>query len=346
MAAEPLRVEREEGAEWTPAQPLLDVRGLRTWFPVRSGVVSRTVAHVHAVDGVDLTIRQGETLGLVGESWCGKSTLGRSILRLVEPTAGEVYFKGRNVVRLGHSAMRRIRREMAMIFQDPFASLDPRQNIGEILGESLDIHRLTRSRRDRRDRIAELLDLVGLSPQFATRYPHEFSGGQRQRIGIARALAVDPSFIVCDEPVSALDVSIQAQILNLLEQLQDRLHLTYLFIAHDLSVVKHISDRIAVMYVGKVVEVSVAKELYAHPQHPYTGSLLSAIPIPDPRVERERRRIILQGDVVSPVNPPSGCRFRTRCFKAQARCSESEPPLETVSDGDHLAACYFPLEAP
>ena len=343
MAAEPLPVEREAAPDWTPAQPLLDVRGLRTWFPVRSGVVSRTVAHVHAVDGVDLTIRQGETLGLVGESGCGKSTLGRSILRLVEPTGGEVYFKGRNVLRMGHSAMRRMRREMAMIFQDPFASLDPRQTIGEILGESLDIHRLTRSRRDRRERIAELLDLVGLSPQFGTRYPHEFSGGQRQRIGIARALAVDPSFIVCDEPVSALDVSIQAQILNLLEQLQDRLHLSYLFIAHDLSVVKHISDRIAVMYVGKVVEVSAAKELYAHPQHPYTGSLLSAIPIPDPRVERERRRIILQGDVVSPVNPPSGCRFRTRCFKAQPRCAESEPPLDTVRLGDHRAACFFPL---
>jgi len=343
MAAEPLPVERDAAAQWTPAQPLLDVRGLRTWFPVRSGVVGRTVAHVHAVDGVDLTIRQGETLGLVGESGCGKSTLGRSILRLVEPTGGEVYFKGRNVLGMGHSAMRRMRREMAMIFQDPFASLDPRQNIGDILGESLDIHRLTRSRRDRRDRIAELLDLVGLPPQFGRRYPHEFSGGQRQRIGIARALAVDPSFIVCDEPVSALDVSIQAQILNLLEQLQDRLHLTYLFIAHDLSVVKHISDRIAVMYVGKVVEVSVAKELYAHPQHPYTGSLLSAIPIPDPRVERGRRRIILQGDVVSPVNPPSGCRFRTRCFKAQPRCAESEPPLDTVSLGDHLAACFFPL---
>src|SRR5207248_3272415 len=256
---------------WTSSDPLVEVRALKTWFPVRSGVIGRTVAQVRAVDGVDLAIRQGETLGLVGESGCGKSTLGRSILRLVEPTSGEVFFKGRNVLRMGHSAMRRMRREMAMIFQDPFASLDPRQNIGEILGESLDIHRLTRSRRDRRDRIAELLDLVGLSPQFATRYPHEFSGGQRQRIGIARALAVDPSFIVCDEPVSALDVSIQAQILNLLEQLQDRLHLTYLFIAHDLSVVKHISDRIAVMYVGKVVEVSVVKELYAHPQHPYTG---------------------------------------------------------------------------
>jgi oligopeptide/dipeptide ABC transporter ATP-binding protein len=343
MAAEPLALGRAASANWTASDPLLDVRGLQTWFPVRSGVVGRTVAHVHAVDGVDLTIRQGETLGLVGESGCGKSTLGRSILRLVEPTAGEVFFKGRNLLRLGPSAMRRMRREMAMIFQDPFSSLDPRQSIGDILGEALDVHHLAPGRWARRERIAELLDLVGLGPQFASRYPHEFSGGQRQRIGIARALAVDPSFIVCDEPISALDVSIQAQILNLLEQLQDRLHLTYLFIAHDLSVVKHISDRIAVMYVGKVVEISAARELYARPQHPYTGSLLSAIPIPDPRIERGRQRIILQGDVVSPVSPPSGCRFRTRCFKAQPRCAESEPPLDTVRMGEHRAACFFPL---
>jgi oligopeptide transport system ATP-binding protein len=305
--------------------------------------MARTVGNVHAVDGVDLVIRQGETLGLVGESGCGKSTLGRSILRLVEPSSGEVLFKGRDVLRMGSSAMRRMRREMAMIFQDPFSSLDPRQTVGDILGEAIEIHHLRRTRRQRQERVRELLDLVGLSPDFTDRYPHEFSGGQRQRIGIARALAVDPSFIVCDEPVSALDVSIQAQIINLLERLQDQLNLTYLFIAHDLSVVKHISDRIAVMYVGKVVEVSSAKELYLHPQHPYTGSLLSAIPIPDPAVERNRERIILQGDVASPVNPPSGCRFRTRCFKAQPRCAESEPPLETVRMSDHVAACYFPL---
>jgi len=328
---------------WTSSDPLVEVRALKTWFPVRSGVIGRTVAQVRAVDGVDLAIRQGETLGLVGESGCGKSTLGRSILRLVEPTSGEVFFKGRDLLRMGSGPIRRMRREMAMIFQDPFASLDPRQSIGGILGEALDIQRLSGTRRMREERIAELLDLVGLSPRFASRYPHEFSGGQRQRIGIARALAVDPSFIVCDEPVSALDVSIQAQIINLLQQLQERLHLTYLFIAHDLSVVKHISDRIAVMYVGKVIEISGARELYARPRHPYTGSLLSAIPIPDPRIERGRERIILKGDVVSPVNPPSGCRFRTRCFKAQPRCAESEPALETVRDGEHLAACYFPL---
>jgi oligopeptide/dipeptide ABC transporter ATP-binding protein len=329
---------------WTSADPLLEVRGLKTWFPITAGVLQRTVAHVRAVDGVELTIRQGETLGLVGESGCGKSTLGRSILRLVEPTEGEVVFKGQSLTRLSGPEMRRMRREIAMIFQDPFASLDPRQTVGEIVGEPLDIHGLAQNRRQRQSRIQELLHVVGLNPNFANRYPHEFSGGQRQRIGIARALAVDPAFIVCDEPISALDVSIQAQIINLLERLQDQFNLTYLFIAHDLSVVKHISDRIAVMYLGKVVEVSGANELYRRPKHPYTASLLSAIPIPDPRVEKERRRIILTGDVPSPVNPPSGCRFRTRCFKAQPRCAESEPPLDTVKFDSHEAACYFPVE--
>src|SRR5438270_2018921 len=324
-------------------EPLVEVRGLKTWFPVRSGAISRVAGYVRAVDGVDLTINEGETLGLVGESGCGKSTLGRSILRLVEPTSGEVYFRGKNILRLRRSGMRRMRREMAIIFQDPFASLDPRQTVGGILGEALDIHRLAPGGRRRKERIAELLDLVGLSSDLAGRYPHEFSGGQRQRVGIARALAVEPSFIVCDEPISALDVSIQAQIINLLEQLQEKLHLTYLFIAHDLSVVKHISDRIAVMYVGKVIEISPARDLYARPRHPYTGSLLSAIPIPDPRLERTRERIILKGDVASALDPPSGCRFRTRCFKAQPRCAESEPPLDTVNQGDHQAACYYPL---
>jgi len=323
--------------------PLVEVRGLRTWFPVRSGVVNRVVGHVRAVDGVDLVIHEGETLGLVGESGCGKSTLGRSILRLVEPTAGEVYFEGKDVLRLSRGAMRRMRRKMAMIFQDPFASLDPRQTVGDILGEALDIHHLAPDARRRKERVKELLDLVGLSTDFSNRYPHEFSGGQRQRIGIARALAVDPSFIVCDEPISALDVSIQAQIINLLEQLQEKFRLTYLFIAHDLSVVKHISDRIAVMYVGKIVEISPAGDLYRRPKHPYTASLLSAIPIPDPRLERQRERIILKGDVASPVDPPSGCRFRTRCFKAQPRCAESEPPLDTVNLGDHQAACFYPV---
>ena len=328
---------------WSAADPLLEVRRLTTWFPIRSGVLARTVGQVRAVDGVDLTIRQGETLGLVGESGCGKSTLGRSILRLVEPSSGEVRFKGQDVLRMGPAALRRMRREMAMVFQDPFGSLDPRQTVGDILGEPLVIHHLCGTRRQRQVRIRELLDLVGLTSTFIDRYPHEFSGGQRQRVGIARALAVDPSFIVCDEPVSALDVSIQAQIINLLERLQEQLNLTYLFIAHDLSVVKHISDRIAVMYVGKLVEVATAKDLYLRPQHPYTGSLLSAIPIPDPRVERNRERIILKGDVASPVNAPSGCRFRTRCFKAKPRCAEFEPALDTVRLGDHLAACFFPL---
>jgi oligopeptide transport system ATP-binding protein len=323
--------------------PLVEVRGLKTWFPVRSGVVNRIVGQVRAVDGVDLVIREGETLGLVGESGCGKSTLGRSILRLVEPTAGEVYFQGKDVLRMSRGAMRRMRRQMAMIFQDPFASLDPRQTVGGILGEALDIHHLAPDARRRKERVRELLDLVGLSTDFANRYPHEFSGGQRQRIGIARALAVEPSFIVCDEPISALDVSIQAQVINLLEQLQEKFRLTYLFIAHDLSVVKHISDRIAVMYVGKVVEISPAADLYNSPKHPYTASLLSAIPIPDPRLERRRERIILKGDVASPVNPPSGCRFRTRCFKAQPRCAEREPPLNTVNLGEHQAACFYPV---
>jgi oligopeptide transport system ATP-binding protein len=341
MPAEALS--ERSASTWTADAPILEIRGLTTWFPVRSGVLARTVGQVRAVDGVDLSIRQGETLGLVGESGCGKSTLGRSILRLVEPTSGEVVFKGRDVLRMGSPAMRRMRREMAIIFQDPFGSLDPRQTVGDILAEPLEIHHLRRTRRERQERVRELLDLVGLSADFIDRYPHEFSGGQRQRIGIARALAVDPKFIVCDEPVSALDVSIQAQIINLLERLQDQFNLTYLFIAHDLSVVKHISDRIAVMYVGKIVEISTAKELYLRPQHPYTASLLSAIPIPDPAVERNRERIILKGDVASPVNPPSGCRFRTRCYKAQPSCAESEPPLETVRLGDHLAACYFPL---
>jgi oligopeptide transport system ATP-binding protein len=325
------------------AQPLVEVRNLQTWFPVRSGVLSRTTGWVRAVDGVDLEIRAGETLGLVGESGCGKSTLGRSLLRLVEPTGGEVLFKGRDVLKLGNVALRRMRREMAMIFQDPFASLDPRQTVGQILGEVLQIHGLARAPRERQARIAELLHLVGLSPSHADRYPHEFSGGQRQRIGIARALAVDPSFIVCDEPISALDVSIQAQVINLLERLQEQLGLTYLFIAHDLSVVTHISDRIAVMYVGKVVEIAPGQELYRDARHPYTASLLSAIPIPDPRIERGRERIILKGDVASPVNPPSGCRFRTRCFNAQPRCAESEPPLDTVTVGEHRAACYYPV---
>ena len=330
---------------WTVNDPLVSVTDLKVWFPVASGVMQRTIAHVHAVDGVDLEIKAGETLGLVGESGCGKSTLGRTIIRLVEPTAGSIKFKGDDITHVRGGRLRALRRDMAMIFQDPYASLDPRQTVGEIVGEPLDIHRLYTNKKQRQERISELLRVVGLNPNFNNRYPHEFSGGQRQRIGIARALAVDPSFIVCDEPISALDVSIQAQIINLLERLQDQFNLTYLFIAHDLSVVKHISDRIAVMYLGKVVELAGAGELYRNPKHPYTGSLLSAIPIPDPKVERSRQRIILKGDVPSPVNPPSGCRFRTRCFKAQEKCAQEVPPLDTVQLDGHEAACFFPLQA-
>ena len=327
---------------WTANDPLVSVSDLKVWFPVASGVMQRTVGHVHAVDGVDLEIKSGETVGLVGESGCGKSTLGRTVIRLIKPTGGTVRFKGEDITRIRGEHLRGLRREMAMIFQDPYASLDPRQTVGDIIGEPIDVHGLAKGK-ERQDRIRELLRVVGMNPRFADRYPHEFSGGQRQRIGIARALAVEPTFIVCDEPISALDVSIQAQIINLLENLQSKFKLTYLFIAHDLSVVKHISNRIAVMYLGKIMEVAPGGQLYRRPRHPYTGSLLSAIPIPDPKIELQRKRLIVQGDVASPVNPPSGCRFRTRCPRAREHCAEEVPPLESFGE-EHKAACFYPLD--
>jgi oligopeptide transport system ATP-binding protein len=315
---------------------LLEVRNLVKHFPVTKGFLfQRQTGVVRAVDGVSFTVREGETLGLVGESGCGKTTLGRVILRLLEPTGGEVVFQGRNIFQLSREELRRLRRDMQIIFQDPYSSLNPRMTVGDIVGEPLEIHRLARGREKIR-RVQELLEIVGLSPYHINRYPHEFSGGQRQRIGIARALAVNPKFIICDEPVSALDVSIQAQIINLLQELQREFRLTYLFIAHDLSVVKHISDRIAVMYLGKIVELAPADELFENPQHPYTEALLSAVPIPDPEIRRER--ILLPGDVPSPVNPPSGCRFHTRCMYAVERCSVEEPRLEEVAPG-HWVAC-------
>ena len=323
---------------------LLVVNDVKKHFPITRGIIfQKQVGSVKAVDGVSFSLKSGETLGIVGESGCGKSTLARCIVRLLDTTEGRITFEGRDITKLSRPAMRPVRRQMTMIFQDPYASLNPRKRVGFIIGEPLDVHNLGSSS-EIKTRVQELLEVVGLNPEHYNRFPHEFSGGQRQRVGIARALAVEPSFIVCDEPISALDVSIQAQIINLLERLQERFRLTYLFIAHDLSVVKHISDRIAVMYLGKVVEVASASDLYRRARHPYTGSLLSAIPIPDPKVERQRQRLILKGDIPSPVNPPSGCRFRTRCFKAQQRCAEEEPPLDVVHLGDHEAACFFPLE--
>jgi oligopeptide transport system ATP-binding protein len=323
------------------AEPyLLEVRNLVMHFPLTQGILfQRKVGAVRAVDGLSFSIRRGETLGLVGESGCGKSTTGRAILQLYRPTAGEVSFDGVELTRLKGEALRKMRRKMQMIFQDPYASLNPRMTVGSIIGEPLDIHGLAKGK-EKQQRVEELLRVVGLNPYFANRYPHEFSGGQRQRIGIARALAVNPSFIVCDEPISALDVSIQAQIINLLEELQDEFGLTYLFIAHDLSVVRHISDRIAVMYLGKIVEVADRLALYEQPLHPYTKALLSAVPIPDPLIERKRERIILTGDVPSPVNPPSGCHFHTRCPLADTICREQEPEFREVTPG-HWAACHF-----
>ena len=321
---------------------LLSVRNLVKRFPVKGGILGREVASVKAVQDISFDIRRGETLGLVGESGCGKSRLGRCILRLIEPTSGEIYFKGQDITQLDSGEMRKLRRNMQIVFQDPYASLNPRMTIEEILGEPLIIHGLANSKEDRRKQIYELLDLVGLRRESISRYPHEFSGGQRQRICIARALSVKPEFLVCDEPVSALDVSIQAQIVNLMQDLQKELKLTYLFIAHDLKVVEHISNRVAVMYLGKIAEIAESEQLYSNPRHPYTRALLSAIPIPDPTHKNER--IILQGDVPSPLNPPEGCYFNPRCPSVQDRCRSERPVLEGVDprDPQHQAACHFP----
>src|SRR5574341_1228275 len=315
---------------------LLEIRDLRKHFPVGEGLFSRNKGAVKAVDGVNLAINEGETVGLVGESGCGKSTLGRTILRLIEPTSGEVIFQGKNLLAMPQRELRDMRRQMQIIFQDPYASLNPRMRIGDIVGEGLEIHKLAKGKA-KRDRVMELLHQVGLREDHYDRYPHEFSGGQRQRIGIARALAVNPKFIVCDEPVSSLDVSIQAQIINLLQELQEKMHLTYLFISHDLRVVEHISHRVAIMYLGKVVEIAKSDTIYRDAKHPYTKALLSAVPMPDP--SKKRDRVVLEGDVPSPVNPPSGCTFHPRCSYREAICDKTEPPLEFDSAG-HGVSCH------
>jgi oligopeptide/dipeptide ABC transporter ATP-binding protein len=320
------------------AKNLLEVNNLKKYFPVKAGIFKRTVAHVKAVDDISFAVKEGETLGLVGESGCGKSTTGRTILRLLEATEGEVLFEGKDVMSLNKTQLREIRRDMQIIFQDPYASLNPRMTVADIVGEPLDIHKLAANKKERNKRVKEILENVGLGEEYMNRYPHEFSGGQRQRIGVARALAVDPKLIIADEPVSALDVSVQAQVVNLMQDLQKEFGLTYLFIAHDLSVVKHISDRVAVMYLGKIVELADKKELFKNPIHPYTQSLLSAIPEADPKKKKDR--IILEGDVPSPVDPPSGCRFHPRCPKAFEKCPVMEPEFKEYGDG-HFAACHL-----
>lgn len=320
-------------------KPLLEIKNLKMYFPIKKGLLNKTVNHVKAVDDVSFTIEKGETLGLVGESGCGKTTTGRAIIKLYEPTAGQIIYDGVDIARFNQGKMAPYRRKMQMIFQDPYASLDSRMTVGDIIGEAIDIHKLMNGK-EKTERIQFLLEKVGLNSEHANRYPHEFSGGQRQRIGIARALAVEPEFIVCDEPISALDVSIQAQVVNMLEDLQKDLGLTYLFIAHDLSMVKHISSRVGVMYLGKMVEVAASNELYKKPLHPYTQALLSAIPIPDPDQSEKKERIVLEGEIPSPIDPPSGCRFRNRCKYATAKCAEAVPELKDMGGG-HMVACHL-----
>lgn len=318
---------------------LIEIQNLSKYFKVKKGILNRNTTYLKAVDNVSLYINKGETLGLVGESGCGKSTLGRTVMKLYEPTSGKILYKGEDIAGLSQKQMIPFRRKIQMIFQDPYASLDPRMTVGDIIGEAIDIHKLSRGK-EREERINSLLRTVGLNSDHKNRYPHEFSGGQRQRIGIARALAVEPEFIICDEPISALDVSIQAQVVNMLEDLQQELGLTYLFIAHDLSMVKHISNRIGVMYLGKLVELADSNEVYSKPLHPYTQALLSAVPVPDPEVAQSNQRIILEGELPSPIDPPSGCRFRTRCKYAKDICAKQEPEFKEVTKGHHVA-CHL-----
>ncbi len=328
------------------ADPILQVKDVVKHYPLTRGIIfKKEIGQVRAVDGVSFDLFPGETLGIVGESGCGKSTLARLVMRLEDPTAGEIWFEGEDMASLGAKAMRTKRRDIQIVLQDPYTSLNPRMTVGDIIGEPFEIHPSVVPKGGRKKAVQDLLDVVGLNPEHIHRYPHQFSGGQRQRIGIARGLALRPKIIVCDEPVSALDVSVQAQVINLFEQLQNEFNLTYIFIAHDLSVVRHISDRVGVMYLGKLVEVGDELSIYEHPTHPYTQALLSAVPVPDPVGRDERKRIVLQGDVPSPANPPSGCRFRTRCWKAQDICAEQDPPLIQIgTKGGHFSACHFPQE--